>query len=193
MISTRPSNHVRVYSLFRFLSVVSFPGRFTHCNIMHETQGKKFSQYELDDFNSSFPISKPFTVSFDPKLFRIERRLKRARRETATAFFSNERTFLRYMHMPGFLAAAGSKLITHGDPLGRWIGISFFVLAVCFALFALRKHLNRFEDLKDLQELEYEEFEDRWGPVVLVCTYCIIVIIIGAYYLSRAPNTGDPE
>jgi len=60
----------------------------------------------------------------------------------------------------------------------------FLLMAIGFALFALRKHLSRFEGIKD-EEVESLDFEDQWGPVVLVVTYCVVVLIVGTYYVVR--------
>jgi len=100
---------------------------------------------------------------------------------TAKTFFANERTLLSWMNTATFLSLAGITMMNTQTPFGKVAGVALTVITICFALYALWKYMQRLYGLKG--KTVSARLDDRIGPPLLILSFCIVLIILGVYFL----------
>lgn len=98
---------------------------------------------------------------------------------TAKTFFANERTLLSWVNTVTFLSLTGLTLLNTNSQIGRVSGLAMISVTICFAVYALRKYRKR---LAGLTEASMVNLEDRVGPIVLVITFCGVLLFVAAYF-----------
>jgi SPX domain protein involved in polyphosphate accumulation/uncharacterized membrane protein YidH (DUF202 family) len=97
----------------------------------------------------------------------------------AKTYFANERTLLQWVNTVTFLALTGITLLATDSQVGRVSGISLISVTILFAAYALSRYRMR---LRGLESYSMGGFADRYGPVVLVAIFCVVLVFIGSFY-----------
>ena len=107
------------------------------------------------------------------------------------AFFSNERTFIQWMHISVTLGSISLTLATLADSVDvRMAGSLLIAPALCFLLYGL---FNFYRRRGALERGSSDAMEDRLGPAVLTLFMIAVVSTNMALKLRRAWVNVNPE
>ena len=107
------------------------------------------------------------------------------------AFFSNERTFIQWMHISVTMGSISLTLATLADSADvRTAGVLLIAPSLCFLLYGL---LNFYRRRGALERGSSDAMEDRLGPAVLSLFMVSVVSTNLALKLRRAWVYENPE
>eukprot|EP00128_Syssomonas_multiformis_P014997 Colp12_sorted_trinity150504_noHs@6158 len=89
-------------------------------------------------------------------------------------FFSNERTFLRWLKMATLVASVGVGFLSFGDLTSRISGYMLVPLGMIFAIYALGTFRFRVNAMRDSQK---EGYDSIYGPVLLTLALVASLIV----------------
>ncbi|KAI7905332.1 VTC domain-containing protein [Cokeromyces recurvatus] len=101
------------------------------------------------------------------------------KRRDSKVFFSNERTFMAWLHYCILLLTIAIRLVNGGDTVSKIIGSTFIALTVMVSIYSLARFHSRAYHLKN--GYPTSTLEDIYGPITL----CVLVAaaIIANFYL----------
>jgi len=101
------------------------------------------------------------------------------KRRRSTFGESIRNLFMQWVNTVTFLSLTGITLLNTDTTVGRYTGIMMILITIGFAIYALNRYRQR---LKSMQESTTIGFEDRYGPIVLVTIFCLVLIFIGGFF-----------
>jgi len=99
---------------------------------------------------------------------------------TAKSFFANERTLLQWVNTVTFLSLTGLTLLNTDTLAGRICGVGLVLVTIAFAIYAYRRYRQRLEGLEDASLVG---FQDRYGPIVLISVFCVVLLGTAIFYI----------
>jgi uncharacterized membrane protein YidH (DUF202 family) len=102
-------------------------------------------------------------------------------------FFSNERTFLAWMHLSIILAGASIAVMAFADdsnPMGQLYGIMLLPVAIAFIVYSMYQYWRRSHMIRNRHPGPYE---DTVGPTVLGA---MLILSILSQFALKLYSTG---
>lgn len=132
------------------------------------------------------PVPKPEKISLPPPApstpskGNIFKGSGKTTQRTAKSFFANERTLLQWVNTVTFLSLTGLTLLNTDTLAGRICGVGLVLVTIAFAIYAYRRYKQRLEGLEDASLVG---FQDRYGPIVLISVFCVVLLGTSIFYI----------
>ncbi|KAI9481007.1 MAG: VTC domain-containing protein [Benjaminiella poitrasii] len=156
------------------------------CNFTFLQFNRFFKLWKKDDERKEEQNSMPWTpgafISVLKRGFSYSKEVNEkpfgGRKLDLKAFFSNERTFMAWLHYCILLLTIAIRLVNGEDSTSKIIGSTFIVLTVMVAIYSMGRFHSRAYHLKNGNSIS--TLEDRYGPIIL-CVLIATALLVNFY------------